>query len=375
MEWSPHLADMTPDRIAEAQSVGLKIGPWGVSTAEDIARATAMGAFSLTVSGAGVGPDMTKAEASSIDAYIAAQPEAARAVLQTVPGVIRRALPDAQETISYKIRPSASPAALPSSSPAGPRTIRSTRCCPGSPRVWRSAEALSVQQGHGRLSLVRAGSGSADRGPRPAARQGRGRPRRPGEGQAVGAGQAGDPGAGAVVAASNRGSAGGDVMRARSSMALDRRRMLQGAGGLGLLGLGGCASLAQTASAPSPLAPSRRCGPARTGCSTSPSACGRSGRRDPGWMWSRSAIRWWCTTTATAAPAGRCPGAPARWRCGRRWRPARSRSPCSAAARWADLGDPGAEGGRRGDHLRPRLAPRPARPAPRAAGRRTRASP
>lgn len=51
MEWSPHLADMTPDRIAEAQSVGLKIGPWGVSTAEDIARATAMGAFSLTVSG------------------------------------------------------------------------------------------------------------------------------------------------------------------------------------------------------------------------------------------------------------------------------------------------------------------------------------
>jgi D-amino-acid oxidase len=43
-------------------------------------------------------------------------------------------------------------------------------------------------------------------------------------------------------------------MRARASIPLDRRRMLQGAGvvgGLNLLGLGGCASLAQTAAAQS----------------------------------------------------------------------------------------------------------------------------
>ena len=39
-------------------------------------------------------------------------------------------------------------------------------------------------------------------------------------------------------------------MRMRASIPLDRRRMLQGAGGLGLLGLGGCTSLAQTALAP-----------------------------------------------------------------------------------------------------------------------------
>jgi len=51
MEWSPHLSDMTPERVAEAQSLGLRIGPWGVSSAADIANARAMGAFSLTVSG------------------------------------------------------------------------------------------------------------------------------------------------------------------------------------------------------------------------------------------------------------------------------------------------------------------------------------
>jgi glycerophosphoryl diester phosphodiesterase len=51
MEWSPHLSDMTPDRVAEAHSLDLKVGPWGVSSAEDIANARAMSAFSLTVSG------------------------------------------------------------------------------------------------------------------------------------------------------------------------------------------------------------------------------------------------------------------------------------------------------------------------------------
>jgi glycerophosphoryl diester phosphodiesterase len=49
MEWSPHLGDMTPDRVAEAEELGLLVGPWGVASAEDIR--SAMGAFSLTVSG------------------------------------------------------------------------------------------------------------------------------------------------------------------------------------------------------------------------------------------------------------------------------------------------------------------------------------
>ena len=51
MEWSPHLSDMTPERVAEATSLGLLVGPWGVSSAADIAAARDMGAFSLTVSG------------------------------------------------------------------------------------------------------------------------------------------------------------------------------------------------------------------------------------------------------------------------------------------------------------------------------------
>jgi len=51
MEWSPHLSDMAPERVAEAQALGLLVGPWGVSSADDILSAKAMGAFSLTVSG------------------------------------------------------------------------------------------------------------------------------------------------------------------------------------------------------------------------------------------------------------------------------------------------------------------------------------
>ena len=50
-EWSPHLVDITPERLAEAAALGLKVGPWGVSDAQDIARLQAMGVFSITASG------------------------------------------------------------------------------------------------------------------------------------------------------------------------------------------------------------------------------------------------------------------------------------------------------------------------------------
>ena len=46
---------------------------------------------------------MTAAEIKTIDAYIAAQPEALQGVLQQVRDVIRRAIPNAAEAISYKI--------------------------------------------------------------------------------------------------------------------------------------------------------------------------------------------------------------------------------------------------------------------------------
>jgi uncharacterized protein YdhG (YjbR/CyaY superfamily) len=46
---------------------------------------------------------MTKADAASVDAYIAAQPQAAQEALQTVRRAIRRAIPGGEETISYKI--------------------------------------------------------------------------------------------------------------------------------------------------------------------------------------------------------------------------------------------------------------------------------
>jgi glycerophosphoryl diester phosphodiesterase len=51
MEWSPYYTDVTPDRVGEAVSLGLKVGPWGLSTAEDIARMQDLCVFSATVSG------------------------------------------------------------------------------------------------------------------------------------------------------------------------------------------------------------------------------------------------------------------------------------------------------------------------------------
>ena len=52
VEWSPHFTDITPERMAEAQNLGLRVGPWGLSKAADIRRMAELGVFSSTVSGA-----------------------------------------------------------------------------------------------------------------------------------------------------------------------------------------------------------------------------------------------------------------------------------------------------------------------------------
>lgn len=46
---------------------------------------------------------MAKPRFESVDAYLAAQPEAARAVLERVRGILKKALPRAEECISYQI--------------------------------------------------------------------------------------------------------------------------------------------------------------------------------------------------------------------------------------------------------------------------------
>jgi uncharacterized protein YdhG (YjbR/CyaY superfamily) len=46
---------------------------------------------------------MAKADFNSVDEYIALQPEGTRGLLQSVRNAIRRAVPTAEETISYKI--------------------------------------------------------------------------------------------------------------------------------------------------------------------------------------------------------------------------------------------------------------------------------
>lgn len=50
-EWSPHISDVTPERVDEAHELGLAVGVWGVATAADIAAMTALGVEALTVSG------------------------------------------------------------------------------------------------------------------------------------------------------------------------------------------------------------------------------------------------------------------------------------------------------------------------------------
>jgi glycerophosphoryl diester phosphodiesterase len=51
MEWSPHVADVTDEALEAARALGLKVGPWGVSSAADIGRLIDAGVWSVTVSG------------------------------------------------------------------------------------------------------------------------------------------------------------------------------------------------------------------------------------------------------------------------------------------------------------------------------------
>ncbi len=46
---------------------------------------------------------MTKSNFSNVDEYIAAQPEAAQATLERVRRIIRKSVPQAEETISYNM--------------------------------------------------------------------------------------------------------------------------------------------------------------------------------------------------------------------------------------------------------------------------------
>jgi glycerophosphoryl diester phosphodiesterase len=50
-EWSPHISDVTPQRVREAHDLGLAVGVWGVASAEQIAAMTDLGVDVLTVSG------------------------------------------------------------------------------------------------------------------------------------------------------------------------------------------------------------------------------------------------------------------------------------------------------------------------------------
>lgn len=52
MEWSPYFTDVTPASMAGAAELGLRVGPWGLSSAEDIARMIELGVYSATISGA-----------------------------------------------------------------------------------------------------------------------------------------------------------------------------------------------------------------------------------------------------------------------------------------------------------------------------------
>jgi len=50
-EWSPHVSDVTEALVAEARSLDLRVGVWGLGSAEDMDRMAAWAADALTVSG------------------------------------------------------------------------------------------------------------------------------------------------------------------------------------------------------------------------------------------------------------------------------------------------------------------------------------
>jgi glycerophosphoryl diester phosphodiesterase len=51
MEWSPYFTEVTPERVEQAAALGLRVGPWGLSSSADIQRMIVLGVFSTTVSG------------------------------------------------------------------------------------------------------------------------------------------------------------------------------------------------------------------------------------------------------------------------------------------------------------------------------------
>ena len=50
-EWSPHISDVTLDRVVDARDLGLHVGVWGVATAAEIDHLSALDVAALTVSG------------------------------------------------------------------------------------------------------------------------------------------------------------------------------------------------------------------------------------------------------------------------------------------------------------------------------------
>ena len=78
--------------------------------------------------------------AKTIDEYIAAQPEATRSVLKRVRNIIRKAVPGAEETISYKIPAYKLNGKIVSFSLRGRSTTRSTP-----PAIARGAWARSLR--------------------------------------------------------------------------------------------------------------------------------------------------------------------------------------------------------------------------------------
>lgn len=107
---------------------------------------------------------MAKTDFKSVDEYIASQPEAAQGILESVRAVIRKALPRAEEVISYQI-----PAFKVDSGAviyfAGWKEHFSLYPIPAKAQAAFKGRTCTLQneQRHGPLSAIRAGSSGVDR--------------------------------------------------------------------------------------------------------------------------------------------------------------------------------------------------------------------
>ena len=139
---------------------------WSTACARSMDQLDELAATLAQVRRQGSEMKMAKSDRKAVDEYIASQPKAVQAMLTRVRSTIRKAVPGAEETISYgiptyKLHGRAGDL-LRRVEASTTRSIR--RAIGSSPRSRTTLTPYDDQQGHDPLPALRARAGEADRG-------------------------------------------------------------------------------------------------------------------------------------------------------------------------------------------------------------------